>query len=339
MGDESPPEVPSDLGSTDPVEPAPPVPLDLSTTAPVEPAPPVPPDLGTTDPVEPAPPVPDTPLPPPEAPLERRRSKAVPIAVGAAILAVIIAVVAIAVGGGKKSSSSAHPSPSAVVAAPTGFTAIPQPFSITLNWVAPPGGQVTSYTILRNGVSVGTVQAPATTYTDAGVVPGQSYTYEVEADVGTRTSTDVSLIVQTPVPALGDARLDGHYRAKTKYLQQTGYVTTPKPRTLDWIFTPLCATGPCNVSWLDEFYTQIRATLRRSGTSYHGADSGFFGGGCSGKKTVQNLTLTIRVVTAKAVAGEWVASKFVGTIIEHDDPQLGCVGPTATISVTGTLSA
>jgi len=123
-----------------------------------------------------------------------------------------------------------------------------------------------------------------------------------------------------------------------KYLTQTGYIKTPKPRTLDWDFTPLCAMGPCNVSWLDEYYTQIRTTLRRTGTTYHGADKGFFGSTCSGKKTVDNLTLTIRVVSAKASAGEWVPGKFVGTIIENDAPQLGCVGPTGTISVTGTLS-
>jgi hypothetical protein len=41
------------------------------------------------------------PPPPPKAPPERKRSKTVPIAIGAAILAVILAVVAIAVGGAR----------------------------------------------------------------------------------------------------------------------------------------------------------------------------------------------------------------------------------------------
>jgi hypothetical protein len=297
------------------------------------------PDLGTAEPVASTPSVPLAPPPPPEAPLERKRSKAVPIAIGAAILAVIIAVVAIAVGGGKKSSRAAHPSASASVAPPSALTAIAQSFSITLNWAAPPGLAVTSYQLTRNGTFRSTVEAPATTYTDTAVTPGQTYTYDVLAQVGTRTSTKISVAVQTPVPALADARLDGHYKVKMKYLSQTGYITTPKPRTLEWLFTPLCATGACDVSWIDEVYTSIRATLRRTGTIYHGADHGFFGSGCSGKKTVDGLTVTIRVVAAKAVAGEWVPSKFVGTIIENDTPQLGCVGATGTITVTGTLSA
>src|SRR5438552_7331706 len=191
------------------------------------------------------------PPPPPEARLERKRSKTVPIAIGVALLAAIVAVVAIAVGGSKKSTGAAAPSAPAVVAAPTGFTAIAESFSVTLNWVAPPGVPVTSYAILRSGTFVTTVNAPTTTYTDIGVTPGQSYTYEIQAQIGIRTSTKISVVVQTPVPALADARLDGHYRVKMRYLSQTGYITTPKPRTLDWVFTPLCATGACNVSWLD----------------------------------------------------------------------------------------
>jgi hypothetical protein len=297
------------------------------------------PDEGIPEPPDPPPTVALEPPPPPEALLERTRSKAVPIAIGAGILAVIIAVVAIAAGGSKKSTGAASPSASPSIAPPSAFTAIAQSFSITLNWVAPPGVAVTSYQISRNGTFRSTIDAPATTYTDAAVVPGQTYTYEVLAQVGTRTSTKISVAVQTPVPALADARLDGHYKVKMKYLSQTGYITTPKPRTLDWVFTPLCATGACNVSWIDEYYTSIRTTLRRTGTTYHGADHGFFGSACSGKKTVDGLTVTIRVVAAKAFGGEWVPSKFVGTIIENDAPQDGCVGPTATISVTGTLSA
>ena len=121
--------------------------------------------------------------PPPEAPLERKRSKAVPIAIGAAVLAVIIAVVAIAVGGSKKSTSAASPSASASIVPPSGFTAIPQSFSITLNWVAPAGEAVTSYQLVRNGTFRATVDPPTTTYTDVAVAPGESYTYEVLAQV------------------------------------------------------------------------------------------------------------------------------------------------------------
>jgi hypothetical protein len=276
--------------------------------------------------------------PPPPPPPERKRGKAVPIAIGAAILAVIVAVVAIVVGGSERTKNATAPSTAASVAPPYSFTAIATSFSVTLNWAAPPGAAVTSYTVLRNGTFVTTVNAPATTFTDVGVTPGQSYTYEIKAQVGSRVSTTVSTITETPTPELADARLDGQYTVKTKYLSQTGYISTPKPRTLEWVFTPLCSSGPCDVSWIDLFYSGIRTTLRRAGTTYTGADHGYFGGTCASKKTIQGLRVTIRVVAAKAFGGEWVPSRFIGAIIENDAPQFGCVGPTGTISVTGTLN-
>ena len=297
------------------------------------------PDEGIPEPPEP-PPATALELPPvPAAPIEHRRSKAAPIAIGAAILAVIIAVVAIAVGGSKHSTGAARPSVLASIVPPSGFTAIPQSFSITLNWVAPTGETVTSYQLVRNGTFRATVDPPTTTYTDIAVAPGASYTYEILAQVGTRTSSKISVVVQTLVPALADARLDGKYRVKAKYLRETGYISFPKPFTLEWSFTPLCATGACNVRMVDLFLTQIRPTLHRSGTNYHGSDSGYFLGTCGSKRTTSSLTFSIRVVAAKASSGEWVPSKFVGTIIQNDAPEFGCVATTGTISITGTLSA
>src|SRR5262249_25244053 len=155
-----------------------------------------------------------------------------------------------------------------------------------------------------------------------------TYTYEIQAQIGIRTSTKTTVVVQTPVPALADARLDGTYRVRAKYVRETGYISFPKPFTLEWSFTPVCATGACDVKWVDLCLKGLRASLRRSGTPYHGSDSGYFLGTCGSKKTISGLTVTIRVVTAKANAGEWVPAKFIGTIIQNDDPQFGCVGAT-----------
>ena len=53
--------------------------------------------------------------------------------------------------------------------------------------------------------------------------------------------------------------------------------------------------------------------------------------------TMPAATFSIRVVKAKAIDGDWRASKLVGTITQYDAPQLGCVTGRATISITLTL--
>jgi gliding motility-associated-like protein len=67
-------------------------------------------------------------------------------------------------------------------------------------------GPVASYTLLRNGTALATLPASATTYTDATVTCGTSYTYELQANVpGGSTSVSNDAAVQTvsalPPPA------------------------------------------------------------------------------------------------------------------------------------------
>jgi len=61
--------------------------------------------------------------------------------------------------------------------APTNVVATPGNATVTLTWTASPGA--TSYTVMRNGVSVGT--QPGTTFTDSTVSNGSTYTYYVLA--------------------------------------------------------------------------------------------------------------------------------------------------------------
>ncbi|MGX1583055.1 fibrinogen-like YCDxxxxGGGW domain-containing protein [Microbacterium sp. NPDC055502] len=64
----------------------------------------------------------------------------------------------------------------------TGLVATPAQTSVVLGWTAPAGSTAAaSYVVSRNGVKVGTVTAPSTTFTDTGLVAGTAYTYAVVA--------------------------------------------------------------------------------------------------------------------------------------------------------------
>ena len=78
---------------------------------------------------------------------------------------------------GGKPNASGPTAPSKLAASASGYT------QASLSWGASSGKFVPiySYTILRNGKAVDTVPAPATSYTDTGLTPGASYTYQVSA--------------------------------------------------------------------------------------------------------------------------------------------------------------
>jgi chitodextrinase len=72
--------------------------------------------------------------------------------------------------------------------------------SVTLSWTASTDvGGVAKYWVLRDGVAVGTVTAPATTWTDTGVTASRSYAYAVEAvDLAGNLGPASTLIIVTP---------------------------------------------------------------------------------------------------------------------------------------------
>lgn len=133
------------------------------------------------------PPVPTGEGPPPRRRTSRKRLFA---AIGAAVaVALIVSVAAVALSGGgapaaKKSSgettNTTPPAPPLPLLAPAGLSAEGAPFSVTLTWTLPSGGaEVIGYKVYRDGVLVGTVSSPSTTFEDTDVLPGGSYSYGV----------------------------------------------------------------------------------------------------------------------------------------------------------------
>jgi len=261
------------------------------------------------------------------------------------ILGIVIGIVVASGGGGETpladlSSGPATPAPSPTVAPPVGFTAKGQkvPFGVVLTWSAPTGQAVQGYRIYRESVQIAAVPSETTTYTDSNVKPGKSYTYEiVTRGDGLVQSARVSSIADVPIPPLSSARLKGTFNAKMKTTSQSGYTSNLGSFTLGWNFKPKCGEGSCDVTWKDLSYKDFKTTLDRKGVNYSGSDSGTFFGTCGGAKGTSTLTLTLHVVKAKVIDGEWRATKLEGILVESHASAFGCVSGGAHFSVTATL--
>jgi hypothetical protein len=288
-------------------------------------------------PTVPPPPVAVEPPPPPPAP-PSRRSRTSLIVAAAILLALGVGIgVTIGVTGSGKKSPNANTSPAHTVLAPTDLKGSVDLITVSLTWQKPPGGlQVAGYNLYRDGQLVGSFAASTTAYADIPQ-PGRLHTYQVEATGSGLTSSRVEVQVYVPAPSLALARLAGDFNVKAKLERQTGFRSYPSPFTLGWHFIPKCATGACDVAWSDLSTKSFRAVLRRHGFTYRGTDTGDFRSVCGQTHVQSKLTITFQVVRAKVADGEWRATRLVGTIVQTDTPQLGCVGSSATLSITASL--
>jgi hypothetical protein len=252
-----------------------------------------------------------------------------------------IAAGAVAVGGrGGKQGKPATTSPPATLTllAPTTLNADVKALAVTLTWSEPAGGKaVERFTITRGGDYLTSVVAPTNTYTDATVIPGRSYTYEVQAVAGDEKSSTITQSVRTPVPSIGQARLAGDFNVVVKLVSQTGFSSYGSRFTVGWHFKPKCGQGPCDVVWTDLGEKSLKATLHRAKAVYSGSDTGDFGSQCGKLSHDSVLTIKFHVTKARAIDGEWRASRLVGTITHYDAAQLGCVTGRATLSMFATL--
>jgi hypothetical protein len=269
----------------------------------------------------------------------RRRLMIIGGLVALAVLAAVGVAVAMA-GRSDKPAAAASPSPvpSPTIFAPVALTEDVEAFTVTISWSQPDSGtEVGQYSVYRNGDLVGSVTPPVLTYTDEDVVPGKKYTFEVEALAGGLVSDRASIEVTTKVPPLRDARVKGTFNVQLTTDSQYGFQSSLGKFTLGWKFSPKCESGACNVTVKVLNFNQLKATLKRKGTSYAGSDTGKFNATCAGTTTNSTLTFQLKVKKAKAISDEWRATKLAGTLKQVDPAGLGCVGAGATYSITAKL--
>jgi len=263
------------------------------------------------------------------------------VGVAVAVVAGIIAVAVASGGGGTSTGTRPTPATSPSVGLPVGLAATARgaPSGVTLTWSGPSGkAEITGYLIYRDGTQVGIVPASTTTFLDANVIPGQTYTYEVQTrGAGILRSGRVSAQVDVPIPALSLARVEGSFDVHAKTRSQRGYVGKLGKFTLGWDFAPICPTGACVTRWTDLSNKGLKAVLTRRGAKYSGSDKGKFTARCGRVVVTSTVAFKIRVTKAEARGGEWRAVRLLGTMTEHHAAQLGCVSGGAVFSITLTL--
>ncbi len=295
----------------------------------------------------PPPPMPspggDLPTPPPP----RRSRRLLIVAIVVLLIGGITGAVVATSGGGKHPVAASStpgaaptPSPSPTLGAVLTLDAKAPVLKVVLTWSAPTGGiQPTSYNVYRDGLLIGSVNAPATRFTDTKAAPQGRYTYAIESVAGGGLSPRTSIDVKTPKAPLSAARLEGTWSISAKTLFSSGFTSYPKSFTLGWHFKPKCKSGACSVTWKDLASKTFVATLKRNGASYNGSDSGDFNGRCGSSHVTSNLTVSFKVTEASFTDGQWLAVFIKGTLKENNSAQLGCVSTTASISINGSQTS
>ena len=223
------------------------------------------------------------------------------------------------------------------ILSPEGFSASPDGFSVVLSWSAPTGSaKIVGYEIRRNGTPLEAVSAGETTLTDFDVGPGHTYTYEIRSHGPSGFSDPLSTDVRIAVPPLRSARLEGDFAVRTKIVSKSGY-TKFEGSTFGWHFRPKCGNGPCNVIWRDVTDKHMHAQLRRKQTRYSGSYTGLFLVKCGGTRSTSFVQLSLKVVKARAIAGEWRATRLTGTLSSSESAQFGCVSSHAEQAVQAKL--
>jgi ABC-type amino acid transport substrate-binding protein len=133
------------------------------------------------------------------APQRKSRNKTITIAVILIIGVLIVAALGATSLGGNKNNSSSAPN------APMGVTVLAGNSQTTINWTAPfndGGSAITGYNVYRSNSENGTyalIASPAgTTYTDIGLVNGQTYWYKVCVKNGVGESASAAAAKSVP---------------------------------------------------------------------------------------------------------------------------------------------
>lgn len=221
---------------------------------------------------------------------------------------------------------------------PSGLTATADGFSVELDWSAPSGGaEVLGYEVRRGGSVLEVLSRTSTSLTDDDVRPGKEYTYEVRAQGKGKFSEPASAEVKIKVPPLTAARVEGDFNVIAKVVSKTGYSRFGQGTTFGWHFKPKCRAGACAVVWRDVFAKRFHAILKRKGGRYVGNYTGFFLVKCGGTNSTSSVDLDLKVKKARAIAGEWRATKLGGTLTSSEAPQFGCVAGRAVTSIKARL--
>ena len=140
----------------------------------------------------------------------------------------------------------------------------------------------------------------------------------------------------TGPPPLREARLVGSFSVRTRILSKDGYGTYVAP-IFGWRFRPVCRENACDVRWRDLHDRSIHGKLSRHGARYRGSYAGYFYMECSGARVTSSLWIRLKVVKARMLAGDWRATRLVGTVHQREETQLSCHASEARLALRARL--
>ena len=274
---------------------------------------------------------------------ERPRFWATGGATAAAALAAVIGLLVTPSGGLPARSGQLA---SAVLARPTGLTALQETeTSVTLNWNVPPGGaRPGEYEILENGHELVSVSGNQSTYQVTGLSANTAYQFSVVAVTSSgRSAPSAAILAATTAQGpLADVVFDGTVTSREtvgsdSYWQKVGATWTDT-----WYITANCGRQACVAAALSGSVNGISftATLARSGTTYTGvAAIDNFWLDCLHQSNYEDTTLNIKLAATRQEIrpGSLTVSAFTGTMT-WNVPALpdGCAGSLYRMAVTGT---
>ena len=238
-------------------------------------------------------------------------------------------------GGGEGAEGESKPAQKSVLP-PVGFSATAHGFSVRLSWgVDPASAKIENYEIKRNGHAL-IVSTSSTSYTDTEVRPGKTYTYEIRAVGVDQAAEPVTDDITIKTPSLKAARVEGGFGISVEEISHYGYSSYSTP-TFGSQFKPKCRHGACDTVWTDVGLKNLHAVVQEKHGRYHGTYRGFFLGTCAGTRSISDVELDFKVTKAKAIAGEWRATRFEGTLEHTEASQYGCRTGHAEVSIKGNL--
>jgi serine/threonine-protein kinase len=194
--------------------------------------------------------------------------------------------------------------------------------SVEIAWSGPAKGPVPNrYEVFQDGQEVASIPGSTTNYRDSGLHPDTTYQFKIIAIRGRQRSLPSgTLTVTTTTPPLSDAVLNWSGTVTYKVVAASDWQLKVGETMLNtWAFTPLCTSGPCDVTLNGQIYGwSFTARLTRSGSTYSGvAPRGYSNGSdwSCGSNTNNRTALYIQL-KAKGAAwkGQWSITSFTGTV-------------------------
>ena len=210
----------------------------------------------------------------------------------------------------------------------------PATWQVSLRWKSG-DDRVREYAIIRDGVELSTPKQ--TRYVDRDVEPDAAYVYEVIAVSDDELPSKPTRVrVRTDPLPLDLARVDGRWQLHAEIVSSS---IDADDGSFIVRFDAACDVGPCDVTFAFEPGNDGRLAL--DDPTYAGTGVGpFYTRDCHGDPVSSTtVSMSFRVIEARALRHEWRASRIKGTLRESVPSLSNCLAATNSWTFEGQVQA